>query len=151
VYKNKHKIILWLEKNKPNQYNDEIGKYAEIRYLSFTDEINNTNFIKEINYNGNSLPCYADIIRLLLLYNYGGVWFDLDCFILRNFDPIFYHFKNEISLYQWENQNYPNNAICISLEPQSEKMKKKGTTEVKYKVGVSSAISMARLPACKPR
>ena len=59
-----------------------------------------------------------------MLYHYGGVWFDLDCFILRNFDPIFLNFENEICLYQWENQNYPNNAIYICLEPKSEKMKK---------------------------
>ena len=34
VYKNKHKIILWLENNIPNKYNSEIEKYAEIKYFS---------------------------------------------------------------------------------------------------------------------
>ena len=126
VYKNKHKIILWLENNTANQYNIEIQKYAEIRYFQLDDEINNTNFIKNYKYeiNNNKITYYANYIRSLLLYNYGGIWFDLDCFFLRNFDPIFYNFENEICLYQWENQNYPNNAIYISLEPKSEKMKK---------------------------
>lgn len=125
VYKNKHKIILWLENNSPNKYNTEIEKYAEIRYFSFSDEKTNTNFINSsFNYNNSSMPLYSDVVRSLLLYNYGGVWFDLDCFFLRNFDPIFYNFENEICLYQWENQNYPNNAIYISLEQKSEKMKK---------------------------
>jgi hypothetical protein len=124
VYKNKHKIILWLENNTPNQYNTEIEKYAEIRYFSLSDEKTNTNFIENYNCNFNGITYYSDFIRTLLLYNYGGVWFDLDCFILRNFDPIFFNFENEICVYQWENQNYPNNAIYISLEPKTEKMKK---------------------------
>ena len=124
VYKNKHKIILWLENNILNEYNTEISKYAEIRYFSFSDEKSNTNFIENYKCNFNGITYYSDFIRTLLLYNYGGIWFDLDCFILRNFDPIFLRFENEICVYQWENQNYPNNAIYISLEPKSEKMKK---------------------------
>uniref|UniRef100_A0A6C0EBN4 Alpha 1,4-glycosyltransferase domain-containing protein n=1 Tax=viral metagenome TaxID=1070528 RepID=A0A6C0EBN4_9ZZZZ len=123
VNNNKHKIILWLENNISNNYNIEIEKYAEIRYFSLSDEINNTNFIKNINYN-KSLSFYSDVVRYMLLYNYGGVWFDLDCFILQSFDSLFYNFENEICVYQWENQNYPNGAIYISLEPKSEKMKK---------------------------
>jgi hypothetical protein len=124
VYKNKHTIILWLENNIPNQYNDEIKKYAEIRYFSLSNEKEKINFIKEYNYNFDNITFYSDFIRNLLLYNYGGVWFDLDCFFLRKFDPIFCNFENEICLYQWEKQNYPNNAIFISLEAKSEKMKK---------------------------
>jgi hypothetical protein len=124
VYKNKHKIILWLENNTPNNINTEIEKYAEIRYFKLNDEINNTNFIKTKFYYNKKLSYYSDVVRYLLLYNYGGIWFDLDCFFLRNFDPIFYYFENEICVYQWENQYYPNGAIYISLEPKSEKMKK---------------------------
>ena len=124
VYKNKHKIVLWLENNTPNQYNDEIQKYAEIRYFSLNQEKGNTNFIKNDFYYKKELSYYSDVVRYLLLYNYGGVWFDLDCFILRNFDPLFCNFENEICVYQWENQFYPNGAIYICLEPKSEKMKK---------------------------
>lgn len=124
VHKNKHKIILWLENNTPNQYNTEIEKYAEIRHFSLNDEKNNC-FLKDtMLYFNPILSFYSDVVRYLLLYNYGGVWFDLDCFILRNFDPLFYNYENEICVYQWENQNFPNGAIYISLEPKSEKMKK---------------------------
>jgi hypothetical protein len=124
VYRNKHKIILWLENNIPNKYNTEIEKYAQIRYFSLISEKTNTDFIKNNFYYNKSLSFYSDVVRYLLLYNYGGVWFDLDCFILRNFDPIFSNFENEICVYQWENQYYPNGAIYISLEPKSLKMKK---------------------------
>jgi len=124
IHGNAHKIILWLENNIPNHYNTEIEKYAEIRYFSLPDEINNTNFITTHFCYNASLSFYSDVVRYLLLYNYGGVWFDLDCFFLRNFNPIFYHFENEICVYQWSTENYPNGAIFVSLEQKSEKMKK---------------------------
>jgi len=124
VYKNKHKIVLWLENNTPNQYNTEIEKYAEIRSFSLNDEKNNAGFIKEYQCGFSHITFYSDFARNLLLYNYGGVWFDLDCLFLRSFDPIFCNYESEICLYQWENQNYPNNAIYMSLEAKSEKMKK---------------------------
>jgi len=123
VRKNKHKIILWLENNVPNHYNTEIEKYAEIRLFSYTDE-KNACFLKNMDLNYNKkISYYSDVVRYILLYNYGGVWFDLDCFILRSFDPIFYNFENKICVYTWENNIYPNGAIYISLEPRSETMK----------------------------
>ena len=125
VRKNKHKIILWLENNVPNHYNTEIEKYAEIRFFSIKDEIKNTEFIPtDVKYNTRSISYgYSEVVRYLLLYNYGGVWFDLDCFFLRNFDPLFCKYKTDICVYQWEDQNYPNCAVYISLEQKSEKMK----------------------------
>lgn len=44
-------------------------------------------------------------------------------FFLRSFDPIFKNYEKEVCLYQWRTQNYPNNAIFISLEPKCLKMK----------------------------
>lgn len=123
VYKNKHKIILWLENNNPNEFNKEIEKYAEIKYFLLNDEVKKT-FLENKHFKFNSITFYSDYIRNILLYKYGGCWFDLDCFILRSFDPVFYNFESEICVYQWENQNYPNNAIYISLEALSEKMQK---------------------------
>ena len=124
VYKNKHTIILWLENNTPNEYNDEISKYAEFRSFSYNDEKNNTGFLENYKYNFKDITYYSDFIRCLLLYNYGGIWFDLDCFILRNFDPLFSNFENEICIYQWSTQNYPNNSIFMSLHSKSEVMKR---------------------------
>lgn len=124
VYLNKHKIILWLENNSPNEYNSEISKYAEIKNFELSDEKRNTDFLNKDLYYNKELSYYSDLVRYLLLYNYGGVWFDLDCFILRKFDPIFCNFENEICVYQWGTLNYPNGAIYICLEAKSEKMKK---------------------------
>jgi len=121
---NKNKIILWVENNHPNKYNAEIEKYAEIKEFSLDSEIDSTQFVESPFYYNKELSFYSDVIRYLLLYNYGGTWFDLDCFFLRSFDPLFCHFENEICVYQWERQCYPNGAIYICLEPRNEKMKK---------------------------
>jgi len=123
VHKNKHKIVLWLENNAPNEYNEQISKYAELRHFSLVGEKNELPFLKNYEANFDYISFYSDLVRYLLLYNYGGVWFDLDCFFLRSFDPIFCHFEKEICVYAWGNEYYPNNAVYISLEPKSEKMK----------------------------
>lgn len=123
VLNNKHKIILWLENNVPNKFNVEIQKYAEIKNFFFNKEIFNTNFIKKPFYYKKNLSFYSDVVRYLLLYNYGGVWFDLDCFFLRPFDPLFFNYGNEICVYQWEEHNFPNGAIFISLEQKSDKLR----------------------------
>jgi hypothetical protein len=119
----KNKIILWVEDNIPNQYNEEIKKYAEIKIFSLENEKKNT-FLEHRKFRINpELSFYSDNVRYMLLYKYGGCWFDLDCLFLRSLEPLFYNYENEICVYQWEKQNYPNGAIYISLEPLSEKMK----------------------------
>ena len=123
VLNHNHKIILWLENNTPNDINEEISKYCEIKQFSLEYEQKNTNFITNSFYYRKELSYYSDVVRYLLLYNYGGCWFDLDCFILRRFDPIFKNYEKDICVYQWEHQNYPNGAIFISLEPKSLSMK----------------------------
>ena len=124
VRNRKHKIVLWLENNVPNQYNTEIQKYAEIRTFCLANEKRDAGFIGDNFYFSRVLSYYSDNVRYLLLYNHGGVWFDLDIFFLRSFDPIFCNYENEVCVYQWENQNYPNGAIYVCLEARSEKMKK---------------------------
>jgi hypothetical protein len=151
VYKKKsRKIILWLDKKpqkpvynhiqkglyimKSNQFVtennilNEIEKFAEIRIFDFNKECENLfhtdvqNNITQKLSNLTTPPLYADLVRLLLLYKHGGVWFDLDCFFLRDFSPLFSMFQNDIVTYRWENENYPNNAIIISVIPKSEKI-----------------------------
>ena len=79
----------------------------------------------------------SNLIRTILLYKYGGCWFDLDVFFLRSFEPIFANYTNEICLYNWEYQKHPNNAIYISLEPYSEKM----LNNIKYIISLNRGWS----------
>ena len=116
------KIILWLENNSSNEWNQKILEFAEIKLFGVTEELKNT-FMENVKFSTYHIPYYADMIRSLLLYKYGGCWFDLDVFFLRDFSPLFSEYENDILVYQWEMQNYPNNAIYISLKPESNKMK----------------------------
>lgn len=124
VHNNKHRIILWVENNRPNSFLEKLSKFVEIRQFSLNAEITDT-FLenKTLKYN-KTLSYYSDVVRYVLLYKYGGCWFDLDCLITRSFDPLFSAHGNEICVYNWENQPYPNGAIYISLEPRSERMKR---------------------------
>lgn len=110
-----------MENNTVNDINVDISKYCEIKPFFFDNEQKNFNIDHDLF--SNTIEYRSDCIRLLLLNNYGGCWFDLDCFFLRSFDSIFSNYEDEICVYQWEKQNYPNNAIMISLEPESSKMK----------------------------
>ena len=66
---------------------------------------------------------FNDVANLLLMSLTFILYSDLDCLFLRSFDPLFYNFENDICCYEWENQNYPNGAIYICLEKNSDKMK----------------------------
>lgn len=122
VYNNNHKIILWLENNIPNQYNNEIAKYAEIRQFCLAEQKDQIEVLSGSVYYRTELSFYSDLVKYILLYNYGGVRFDLDCFFLRSFDPLLVHYGQEICVYQRANQNYPDGAIYVCLEAGSEKL-----------------------------
>jgi hypothetical protein len=91
VINKRNKIILWVENNNWNEFNEEILKYASIINFSQLGLSRNT-FLQDHKYDTNILCLYSDFVRFLLLYKFGGVWFDLDCFCLRQFDPIFANF-----------------------------------------------------------
>jgi hypothetical protein len=123
-FNKKHKIMLWLDNNIENNFNNEINKYCEIRNFNLKNELKNT-FMENahIVYYSDKIEELSNFYRLVLLYNYGGCWFDLDTFFLRNLDPLFCKFENEICYFQWQNQNYPSNGFIISLEKKSDKLK----------------------------
>jgi len=120
------RIILWIEnvKNKRDDYiYQEILKYVEIKNFNLKDELKDT-FLENVSFNYNPIiSFFSDIVRYLLLYKYGGCWFDLDIFFLRSLDPIFYNYNNKIIVYKWGTDNHPNGAIFISLKSNDEKMK----------------------------
>lgn len=116
------KIIVWVEQRSPNEWNDRIREYADIRAFNYIEEQKDTP-MDGVNTFNTYASFYSDVVRYTLLYKYGGCWFDLDVFFLRSFDPLFVNYPNDILVYTWENQQYPNGAVYISLAPRSEKMK----------------------------
>jgi hypothetical protein len=68
------------------------------------------------------LSFFSDHVRYMLLYNYGGVWFDLDVLFLRSLDPLFAEVCTPADfpcVYAWERQQYPNGAVYVALQPRS--------------------------------
>lgn len=127
-----NKIILWVDnkdsagnyfERTPNGFDEEIEKYCEIREFNFFEEKKKSEILDCDFYYKPTLSFFSDPVRYLLLYNYGGCYFDLDCFFLRSFDPLFSNFQDDICVYNWGGKDWPNGAIYISLKKQSSKMK----------------------------
>ncbi len=62
----------------------------------------------------------SDLLRLLVLYKYGGVWVDMDIVFLRDFKPIL----DQEYMYQWGSEiNYGKQGACatvLAMKKQSE-------------------------------
>lgn len=100
----------------------EMRKYAELRPFDATKEQIGTP-LEGQNFFFNPRPSfYSDVVRYTLLHKYGGVWFDLDIFFTRPLDPLLVKYKEDIVVYEWEEQRYPNGALFICLEPHSAKL-----------------------------
>ena len=54
------------------------------------------------------LPFVADDFRIICLYKYGGLYFDLDIMFVKDFIPLL--MRGEF-VYAWENQPFANNAL----------------------------------------
>ena len=139
VRNNKHKIILWLENTELNEYAEQIKQYAEIRQFEVDKETQGT-FLEgyEFEYKEKrpGVKYYSDYVRQILLYNYGGCWFDLDCFFLRCFDPLFATFPDDLCFYDQTGCS-PNNAVILSLRPRAENIEKFMKYMVKRDLGWS--------------
>ena len=74
----------------------------EIIYINNLSEIFNETPLNNIKISNNiSLPELSDIIRISLLYKYGGTWLDIDDIVVREFPKD----KNLIGTFMWKNKN----------------------------------------------
>jgi mannosyltransferase OCH1-like enzyme len=57
----------------------------------------------------------GDLLRIVVLYKYGGLYFDLDSLLLRDLTPLF----NQDFVYQWPciEQDATNGAFMFSQRP----------------------------------
>lgn len=135
-YKNR-KIILWTDdKVEENGYYAKIKKFADVKKFDMDELLKYTQFHKthwNYHHDKNVITEKSNLVRLLLLYVYGGVWFDLDVLFLKNFSPLLSEYENEVCLYAWQPDNYtnrrkkwvtnyPNNAIIICPQKNSKKL-----------------------------
>lgn len=122
---NKKKVILWTEHTDGTSLEllSDIMCFCEIRpfdWHSFMKDTPLHSLEKPIH---KKKPFYSDYVRMALLWRYGGVWFDLDVLWLSPLDGILHKYGHLICAYRWERQNYPNQAIFISLEKEDQRLK----------------------------
>ncbi len=123
------KIIIWTAPGStPNDFTVKMSKYAEIRQFDKIKEQAGTPLEGEKFFVNPRPSLYSDVVRYTLLHKYGGVWFDLDIFFTRSLDPLLVKYTDEVLVYEWEDQNYPNGALFICLEAHSPKL----TTVIEY-------------------
>jgi len=115
-------IYLWtFEDWKETKIVKEARRYATIKKFDFDEmlkhsplPIDDPSVKEQISWD----PCYvADLARFALLWRYGGMWFDIDVLFLRDFDPLFATFHDQVFAYAWGTEDYPNNAILFAPEP----------------------------------
>lgn len=111
----KCRVILWLDMSdgfKDHEQNPllkAILPFIEVRAYDPVKEIKETPWENYLNITGghHNLPKRADAFRFLILYKYGGLYFDLDVMFLRNFGGLL----NFEFCYAWEAQSYANSAL----------------------------------------
>ena len=112
----KTQLIVWLDyENGFHKRNIELipkHKNIEVKsYISFKESIRTPLECKkflEIN-NPKEIKYRSDLARVLILYNYGGIYYDLDMILLKDLSPLF----DLEFCYQWstELRNKGNNGI----------------------------------------
>ena len=73
---------------------------------------------KPNNYNKLTPTIKSDVIRLNLLYNYGGVWVDATVFFTESLDWIYKYSKYEILATRWK-ESHPENWFIVAYKPRS--------------------------------
>ena len=114
-----NKIILWCESEIDIYLDKPVYKILkhhsiEIKHFDHLSERIGTPLDGHILHKEfMSIPAfYSDYLRLILLYKYGGMWFDLDVIFFKKFDYLFNTY--DIFLTTFARLNYPNNAIFWS-------------------------------------
>ena len=116
----KDDVILWVHPG--TEVPEEFHTYAKVKEFDYVRETQGTLLEGHIYRHVPSF--FSDVVRYLLLYKYGGCWFDLDVFFLRSMEPIFATYAEDVVVYQWADDVHPNGAVFVSLVPESSKMRR---------------------------
>lgn len=113
----RYELWLWIDGKKNYQFTikmkeikelQNIFPYFKIKLWKVTEEIKNTPFEAIDWYFLRQKPYQflSDDFRIISLYKYGGLYFDMDFLFLKDLSPLLqYEF-----ITQWGNQNYGNSA-----------------------------------------
>ena len=125
---NKTKLIIWSDYDISEQENlKEYRQLIDFRVYNPIEESKNTPLegkMEKILAKDKKYYLQSDLLRLLVLYKYGGIWIDMDIILLRDFKPIL----DQEYLYQWGGDtNFYIDGCCasvISLKKESELAKR---------------------------
>jgi len=112
----KTKLILWSDYDISNQENlipfknlIDFRIYDPIEESKGTPMEGNFNHLKATDF---KYYLKSDLLRLLALYNYGGIWIDMDIILLRDFKPLL----DQEFLYQWGHETaFDSYGCCGSV------------------------------------
>ena len=124
----KTKLIIWSDYDISEQENLKDFKHKiDFRVYDPISESIGTPLegnLKILSANDSKYYLKSDLLRLMVLYKYGGIWIDMDILLLRDFKPLL----DQEYLYQWGGDtNFEIDGCCatvISLKKESELSKK---------------------------
>jgi hypothetical protein len=96
--------ILWTRNWIPTEFDEQIMSFCEIRELDV------------------DLP-EDSTMKLHIIYNYGGCWFEPSMFCLRSLGPLFFSYTQFIMTYQSGSELSTNTNIIVSCTPRDERLK----------------------------
>lgn len=103
-------LWVWLDNSYfTNEFN-KIPKHKNIKIISYDPIIESKGTLlngKEYINNKKFIKFRSDMARLIILYKYGGIYIDMDIFLLKDFTPLF----GIEFCYSWSYLKTGNNAI----------------------------------------
>lgn len=120
----KTKLIVWSDYSiEDNPLIQPYKKYLDLRIWNALEESKGTIIEEEIaklSATDGKYYLQSDLLRLLALHKYGGVWIDMDIIFLRDFISIL----DQEYMYQWGSEtDFANQGACatvIALKKESE-------------------------------
>jgi len=120
----KTKLIVWSDYSiEDNPRIQPYKKYLDLRVWNAVEEAKGTiieNEIEKLTSEDNLHYLQSDLLRLLALHKYGGIWADMDIIFLRDWKCIL----DQEYMYQWGSEtDFANEGACatvLSLKKESE-------------------------------
>ena len=147
------KIIhyVWMgEKEKPKKikkcmktWKKRLKDYQFIEWNENTFDINSNSFVKKA-YQNKQWAFVSDYVRAYAIYNYGGIYFDTDVFVIDNIDKLL---ENR-AFVGYEDSNHPFTAV-FGAEKKHPFIKKMlnyyDDLEINYKFEDNNTISVSNI------
>lgn len=121
---NKCKLIVWSDYDISD--NPRIQAYKHLLDLRVYDPVKEAvgtpleNYANLLQAKDSKYYLQSDLLRILVLYKYGGVWFDMDVILLRDFLPIL----DQEYMYMWGSEtDFVREGACatvLALKTKSE-------------------------------